>query len=197
MKKKILTILLFSFLTPTLINAQKNKREILKSTNIIEIEEYLKNTHPEDPKRNVLKTKLIVLKNQQWTLGRKDAKPMEARPVINEIPSRHHDPEEFKRLIFESSKNHKDKTVKLLNTMFNEDTTRKESILLFRNNSDCNLVLKIKGENSYHMAIPAHNEDFIVIEKGNYALESNVCNVEYNSQKEIKRNIILTINNSD
>lgn len=198
MKKKILTLLFFSFLTPTLIHAQKNKRNILKSTNIKEIEEYLKHAHPEDPKRSVLKPKLIALKNQQWTLGKKDAKPMESRPVITEIPRKNSsDAEEFKRLILESSKKHKDKTVKLLNAMFNEDTTRKESILLFRNNSDCNLVLKIQGENFYHMAIPARDENFIVVKKGIYTLESNVCDVKYSTKKEIKRNIILTINNPE
>ena len=196
MKKKILTILFLTFLTPYSINAQKGRKNILKSTNIKEIEEYLENTHPEDPKKSILKPKLIALKNQQWTLGKKDAKPMESRPIITEIPRKNsHDAEEFKRLISESSKKHKDRTVKLLNAMFDEDINRKESILLFKNNSDCNLVLRIQGENFYTMAIPAHDENFIVIKKGNYTLESTVCDVKYNTKKEIKRNIILTINN--
>ncbi|MBK1898220.1 DUF6759 domain-containing protein [Chryseobacterium paridis] len=198
MKKKILAILFFSFLTPTFITAQKSKKNILKSTNIKEIEEYLKHAHPEDPKRSILKPRLIALKNQQWTLGKKDAKPMASRPIISEMPHKNSDDaEEFKRLITKSSDKHKDKTVKLLNTMFNEDITRKECILLFRNNSDCNLVLKIKGDHFYNLAIPANDENFIVIKKGNYTLESNVCDLKYHTKKEIKRNIILTINNSD
>ncbi|ASK30854.1 hypothetical protein CEY12_12350 [Chryseobacterium sp. T16E-39] len=198
MKKKILTLLFFSFLIPNFIPAQKSKQNILKSTNIKEIEEYLKNAHPEDPKRSVLKPKLIALKNQQWTLGRKNAKPMESRPVIAEIPRKNsHDAEEFKRLILESSQKHKDKTVKLLNALFDEDPTRKESILLFKNNSECNLVLRIQGDNFYHMAVPAHDENFIVVKKGTYSLESTICDLKYNTKKDIRKNIILTINNTE
>lgn len=196
MKKFFLTILFLTFLIPNAIQAQKNRKNILKSTNIKEIEAYLEKAHPEDPKRSVLKPKLIALKNQQWTSGKKDAKPMAARPVISEIPVRNaHDEREFKRLITESSKEHKDKTAKLLNTMFNEDLTRKEAIFLFKNNSDCNLVLKIQGENFYNMAIPAHNENFIIIKKGIYTLQSTVCSSQYNTTKEIRKNTILTISN--
>lgn len=45
------------------------------------------------------------------------------------------------------------------------------------------------------MAVPAKGENSIVINKGNYTLTSNVCDVLYSSQKEIKKSILLTINN--
>jgi hypothetical protein len=50
-----LTVLFFTFLLPGFTYAQKGSKDILKSTNIKEIEEYLKNAHPDDPKRSVLK----------------------------------------------------------------------------------------------------------------------------------------------
>lgn len=126
---------------------------------------------------------------------------MEARPVITEIPSHlmnasnSSEAEEFKRLIASTSSQHKDKTVKLLNAMFNEDISSKEVILLFRNNSDCNLVVRINGKDFYNMAVPAKSENFIVIRKGNYTLSSNVCDILYSSKKEIGKSIFLTINN--
>ncbi len=40
------------------------------------------------------------------------------------------DYEEFKKLIASTSKEHKSKTVRLLNAMFNEDISSKEAILL-------------------------------------------------------------------
>lgn len=201
MKKKFLTILLFTFLIPSFAYAQKKSKEILKSTNIKEIEEYLKTAHPDDPKRSVLKPKLIALKNAEWTKGAKNAKPMEARPVITDIPNRFMrnsssaDAEEFKKLIAETSDQHKEKTVKLLNAMFDEDITRKEAVLLFRNNSDCNIILRIEGKDFYNLAVPAHGENFIVINKGSYSLNSNVCDVKYNSQKDIKKSIFVVIEN--
>lgn len=152
MKNFFLTILFFTSLIPNFIDAQKSNKDILKSTNIKEIEEYLKNAHPDDPKKSVLKPKLIALKNSEWTKGARTAKPMEARPVIADIPKNalrnpnSDDAEEFKKLIAETSVQHREKTVKLLNAMFNEDINRNEAILLFKNNSDCNIVLRIEGK---------------------------------------------------
>ncbi|WP_228410123.1 DUF6759 domain-containing protein [Chryseobacterium viscerum] len=201
MKKKISTILFFTFLIPVFTNAQKSNKDILKNTNIKEIEEYLKNAHPDDPKKSVLKPKLIALKNAEWTKGARTAKPMEARPVISDIPKsimrnpNSDDAEEFKKLITETSAEHKDKTAKLLNAMFNEDITRKEAILLFKNNSDCNIVLRIEGKDYYNLAVPARGENFIVLNKGSYTLNSNICDMKYISQKDIKKSIFVTVGN--
>jgi hypothetical protein len=202
MKKLTLTVLLCSLLTSCKVNSSENAfQNILESKNIPEIERFLKTCHPDDPRKSVLKPKLIALKNSEWTKGGKDAHPMEARPVITEIPSHlmnasnSSEAEEFKRLIASTSSQHKDKTVKLLNAMFNEDISSKEVILLFRNNSDCNLVVRINGKDFYNMAVPAKSENFIVIRKGNYTLSSNVCDILYSSKKEIGKSIFLTINN--
>ncbi|MCT2562298.1 DUF6759 domain-containing protein [Chryseobacterium herbae] len=193
--------LLLIFLATGFVSAQKNSKDILKSTNIRDIEEYLKNAHPEDPKRSVLKPKLIALKNAEWTKGAAKAKPMEARPVMTDIPNRFmrnsnsEDAEEFKKLITETSDQHKEKTVQLLNAMFDEDITRKEAVLLFRNNSDCNIILRIEGKTFYNLAVPAHGENFIVLNKGSYTLNSNVCDIRYTSAKDIKKSIFLVIEN--
>lgn len=202
MKKLTLTVLLCSLLISCKVNSSENAfQNILESKNIPEIERFLKTCHPDDPRKSVLKPKLIALKNSEWTKGGKDAHPMEARPVITEIPSHltnasnSSEAEEFKRLIASTSSQHKDKTVKLLNAMFNEDISSKEVILLFRNNSDCNLVVRINGKDFYNMAVPAKSENFIVIRKGNYTLLSNVCDILYSSKKEIGKSIFLTINN--
>jgi len=201
MKKIILIVLLFLLAACKNTNAGGTSYNILESKDIDKIETYLKNAHPDDPKKNILKSKLIALKNAEWTKGKKGMKPMEARPVISEIPNGalrkpHSDEaEEFKRLITSTSKEHKEKTVKLLNAMFNEDINSKEIILLFKNQSDCNLILKIEGKDFYNMAVPAKGENFIVINKGTYTLHGNVCDVIYSSKKDLNRSIFLTISN--
>ncbi|KMQ67190.1 hypothetical protein ACM39_15580 [Chryseobacterium sp. FH2] len=198
MRKKTITFLLLA-LVPSIVYAQKSAKNILKSTNIAEIEAYLNSTHPEDPKKIVLKPKLIALKNEAWTKGAKNSKPMEARPIVTDIPSsvmrNSGNAEEFKRLITENSTEHKDKTVKLLNAMFNEDISSKEAILLCKNNSDCNIIVRIQGKDFYNLAVPAHGENFIVVKKGDYILTSNVCDLLYSSKKEIKKGVLITLNN--
>jgi hypothetical protein len=205
MKKSSLVISLILLLIScsTADNIQKDSKNILESKNIKEIENFLKTSHPDDPRRTVLKPKLIALKNAEWTKGKENARPMEARPVISDIPmsifknSNSAEAEEFKNLLASTSNEHKEKTVKLLNAMFNEDISSKEVILLFKNQSDCNLVLRIQGKSFYNMAVPAKGENFIVINKGNYTLTSNVCDVVYSSKKDINKSIFLTINNPE
>ncbi|WP_294284837.1 DUF6759 domain-containing protein [uncultured Chryseobacterium sp.] len=202
MKKLILIIPVCFFLVSCKVNSPEyGFQNILDSKNIPEIERFLRTCHPDDPKRNVLKSKLIALKNSEWMKGSKNARPMEARPVISEIPghllknSSSAEAEEFKRLIASTAKEHSEKTVRLLNAMFNEDISSKEVILLLRNDSDCNMIVRIQGKNFYNLAVPARNENFMVINKGNYILTSNVCDMVYSSKKEISKSLFLTINN--
>lgn len=202
MKKNSLIILFFA-LTLSCSTQTNSHDDILKNTNIKEIEEYLKKTHPEDPKKRILQSKLIALKNKEWTKGAANAKPMEVRPIISDIPqnfntnSLSRDSEEFKKLMAETSSEHKDKTVKILNTMFSEDINNKEAILLFRNNSDCNLVLKISGKKFYNLPVASHNENFVVVDKDLYSISGNVCDVKYTSQKQISKNIQIILNNPE
>ncbi|WP_185113251.1 DUF6759 domain-containing protein [Chryseobacterium sp. Hurlbut01] len=202
MKKNTLFLLFFA-LTLSCSTQEKNRGDILANTNISEIEKYLKNAHPEDPKKHILQSKLIALKNSEWTKGARTAKPMEVRPIITEFPQNlkgkglSDDSDEFKKLIAETTSEHKEKTIKLLNSMFNEDINSNEAILLFRNNSDCNMVLKISGKKFYNLAIPSHNENFIILDKDDYSISGNVCDVKYSSQKQIKKNIQIVINNPE
>jgi len=201
MKKNSLIILFFSLTLSC--STQSNHEDILQNTNISEIEEYLKNAHPEDPKKRILQSKVIALKNKEWTKGAANAKPMAVRPIFTEFAQNlsgkklSDDSEEFKKLMAETSPEHKEKTVKLLNAMFNEDINSNEAILLFRNNSDCNLVIKITGKKFYNLAVPAHNDNFIVLNKDNYSISGNVCDVQYKAQKQIQKNIQIVINNPE
>lgn len=188
------------------IAAQKKKKEryedILITTDIKKIELFLQTAHPEDPRRTVLKPKLIALKNAAWVKGAKDAKPMAARPIETEIPNafvnrpNSHEAAEFKELITTTSTAQKEKTVKLLNTLFDQDINEKEAILLVQNNSDCNMIMRIQGKDQfYNLAIPAHGENSIVLNKGEYDLNSNICDVKYVSKKDMKKNMMIMLNN--
>jgi len=176
--------------------------EILKSNNIQEIEKYLSQAHPEDPKRRILKQHLIAIKNAEWTKGRKDAKPMEARPLFFNLPdlasakkNTEARDELFRKLMTETPEEHQEKTVKLLNTLFNKDINSNEVILLIKNNSDCNLVLEISGKKFYNLPVPSKGENSIVLNKDNYSLSGSLCDVMYQNKKEINKSFIMVLNN--
>lgn len=116
----------------------------------------------------------------------------EPAPLVNIINK---SDQEFLNLIEQEQQNHKTKTVKLLNEIFNNDPSSKEVIILVKNNSDCNLVLKIIGTNNYSLPIYGHNENFLVINKGNYHITSDICNAKFERIKNIDKSFVLTISN--
>jgi len=196
MKKAALILTVFSALH---LSAQKKKSDILKSTNIKEIENFLRVAHPDDPRRSVLKPKLISLRNSTWMKAGKTSFAS-LKPVVTEIPrsvmQQHNaEAEEFRKLLDENSGNHQKKTVKLLNQLFNNDVSNKEAILLLQNNSDCNMIVRIQGNEFYNLAVPAHGENSVVIKKGDYQLSSNVCDARYSSTKNIAKNMLVILNN--
>lgn len=199
---KITFVLLVAF--SCTLNAQRKKdkyEDILNTTDITKIEAFLKNAHPEDPRRSVLKPKLIALKNKQFTDGAKNAKPMQARPIITDIPNavtkrpNSDEAEEFKKLMTETSDAHKDKTVKLLNQLFDNDPSNKEAIILVQNNSDCNMIMRIQGKDFYNLAVPAKGENSIVIKKGDYNFASDICGSRYSSKKTVGKSMMIVLNN--
>lgn len=201
--KRFLSFFLFGICIISIIqcNPQAN---IMESNDIKEIETYLATAHPEDSKRRPLQSKLIALKNEDWVKGAKDAKPMAARPVASEVPKRisnvgyaFHNKEEYEKLLLETPSEHHKKTLHLLNTIFNTDISNNEAILLFQNNSECNIILRIKGENLYNLAIPTRSENSVIVKKGQYAIEGYVCDVKYSSNKNVTTSQVIAINNAN
>lgn len=102
--------------------------------------------------------------------------------------------EEYNRLTAETAAAHKDKTVKLLNAMFDQDPNSKEAILMVQNQSDCNMIVRIQGDKNYNLTVPAHGENSIVLKKASYQLKSNVCDAQYASTKDLRKGMVVTLN---
>ena len=87
----------------------------------------------------------------------------------------------------------KEKTTKILNTLFNPDLNNNETILLVRNDSDCNIIMNIQGPKIYRIAVLAHGENTVVVEKGPYQLKSDVCNADYSSDKILDKHLMVVL----
>lgn len=105
---------------------------------------------------------------------------------------------EFNALMTESADQHKDKTVKLLNSLFDNDPNSKECIIMITNNSDCNIIVRIDGvgDTKYKLPVPAGKENSLVVAKGDYLLTSLVCGSQYASQKTIQKPLMVTLGNN-
>jgi hypothetical protein len=79
---------------------------------------------------------------------------------------------------------HKNKTVKILNSLFDNDPNAKECIVMIENKSDCNIIVRMEGvgNTKYRLAVPAHGDNSVVIEKEiifyKLGLRSTVCITE-------------------
>lgn len=112
-----------------------------------------------------------------------------AKPKINK-----NDEEAFEALMnSEAEKNKKALTAQVLNEMLGKDVNDELSLLLVKNNSDCNMVLKVEGKSNYNMPIPANGQNAIMVEKGFYQLKGNVCELKYESEKDLNKNILVSL----
>lgn len=194
MKNVVLMALCLSFLWQC-----KSQPLITESNNIKEIENYLKTAHKDDQYRVFLKRKLISLKNAAWMKSGQGV-PMAARPIVTEIPTNNSksnfDKALYDRLLADAKMDQRARTINLLNELFTENSAESpDAIIMVRNQSDCDMILKIEGKKSYNLAIPSKGETSIVLNKDIYTFSGSLCDVKYQSSKDVNKNIIIVLQN--
>lgn len=265
MMRKVLFILFAIFFTGN-VSAQfrkKNYKYIMKSKSIYEIDAFLRDAHKEDPRRLVLKPRLIKLmknyirnahpadprikemqkkiallkKNPSTKISFEEMTAAIKRKKIEEYKAKllakqrnqfneknnkskttldntgkysntyasnygggslsSSTDEEFNRLMNSSFENHEEKTVKLLNKLFDNDPSSNETIVLIENKSKCNIVVTMEGAAGikYKLPIPSNSENSMVINKGDYLFTSDVCGAKYASQKTVRKSVMVSLNN--
>lgn len=105
---------------------------------------------------------------------------------------------EFDLLMNPTAEAHKQQTVKILNALFDNDPTSKETTVMIRNTSDCDIIVRMEGTGTtkFRLAVPSKGENTIVIPKGQYLFSSLVCGAQYASQKTVQKSIMVTLGNS-
>lgn len=249
-------ILIFSTILCAGLSAQKKGKDysdILKSKNIYEINAFLRDAHPDDPRRSVLKPRVMemmkeyikdalpgdqkVKQMQEWLamlkrrpstkitfdemnaiirqkqIAKYKAELAAKQPTVAYTPSNPNnaivtgaeatvaaaipdaEAEEFNMLMSVSPVEHKNKTVKILNSLFDNDPMSKECIVLIENKSDCNIIMRLEGIGTikYRLPIPARSDNSIVVQKGDYLFTSIVCGSQYASQKTIQKPVMVSL----
>lgn len=145
-------------------------------------------THPKTPE---FRRKLFAAINsgkpasQQAKVAKPTVKPISTAKLKTAI----------KRDVAKDGVNDKHKkTAELLNHLFNSDPSSRTAYVQIVNKSKCNLIVKISGKKFYNLSVPAHNQNFILLEKGSYTLTTSVCDAKYTSRKNISKDIVVTLN---
>lgn len=265
MKKLLLFFSMVLFVNLSAQSKGKDYSEILKSKNIYEINAFLRDAHPDDPRRSVLKPRVMemmkeyiknaqpgdqkvkqmqdwlamlkrrpstkisfdemnaIIKQKQIAKYQKElqvgqsavvytpsnpknvyiapvsasaaASPANSKPVAA-IPDA--EASEFNMLMAENPVEHKNKTVKILNSLFDNDPNAKECIVMIENKSDCNIIVRMDGigTTKYRLPVPSHGDNSIVVQKGDYLFTSIVCGAQYASQKTIQKPLMVALGSS-
>lgn len=266
MKKLFLFFSAVLFINLSAQSRGKDYSEILKSKSIYEINAFLRDAHPDDPRRSVLKPRVMemmkeYIKNaqpgdqkvkqmQDWLamLKRRPSTKIsfdEMNAIIKQKQIAKYQKElqvgqsavvytpsnpknvyiasttsnasststpsvksaaaipdteasEFNMLMGENPVEHKNKTVKILNSLFDNDPNAKECIVMIENKSDCNIIVRMEGVGTtkYRLPVPSHGDNSIVVQKGDYLFTSIVCGAQYASQKTIQKPLMVALGSS-
>ncbi len=288
MKKILILMFVSMFIGLSAQQKMKNYDNIIKSTNIYEIDAFLRDAHPDDPRRAVLKPRLMdLIKNYLKTAHEDDQKvpalqeklallrkrpstkisfeemnakirekqikyqreklaalqagknstpiaatevkmgseamvsapegsktstidairaknaaggssaSSSARAAAKNMAAINSEKEEFAMLMNMSADEHKNRTVKILNALFDNDPNSKETTVLIKNTSDCDIIVRIEGigYTKFRLAVASKSENTIVVPKGDYLFTSIVCGAQYASQKSLRKAIMVTLGN--
>ena len=146
--------------------------KIMVSKDPYEISNFIKK-YPQNPNVSFLKRKLETLKEKPTVYSNNDVVPAAKKVEVSNAGNK--------------------KTEDVLNHLFNNDPKGKEAYLQIKNQSDCNIRVKLEGDKSYYMDIPSKGESYILIPKGYYNISANICNAQYSSLKNITQDMQLKL----
>jgi len=145
-------------------------------------------THPKTPE---FKRKLLAAVNSDKTPAQRASV---AKPSVKPISTEKLKTAIKKDVAKDGSNDKHKRTADLLNHLFNSDPSSKTAYVQIVNRSKCNLIVKISGRKFYNLDVPASNQNFILIDKGNYTITTSVCDAKYTSAKNISKDIVVTLN---
>ena len=178
-------LLLFFFLLAfTISYSQKYTAEqVEKSDDPKVIAAFLK-ANPDHPRNEEFKIKMV-------TIIRKDNDPI-AKPKVQPL-NKEKLAKEYKKDVRDGVNNKNKQTAKVLTSLFSNDKNKSEAIVQIKNNSDCNMIVKFSGKDFYNLDVPARNQNFILVKKGNYILTTSVCDAKYSSAKKIYEDVVVSL----
>lgn len=164
--------------------------QVEKSTDPKVIANFIK-YNPDHPKTPEFKRKLFATINNDKPAA---AKAAVAKPEVKPISTAKLKTDIKKDVAKDGVNDKQKRAAELLNHLFNTDPSSKEAYVQIVNKSKCNLIVKFSGRKFYNLDVPANNQNYILVDKGNYTLTTNVCDAKYSSVKNIGKDIVVTLN---
>lgn len=138
------------------------------------------NKYPQDPNTPFLRKKIGDHKEAKYLLQNNSNINLQSNPI------------EAGKDKTELSNKAK-KTEEVLNHLFNNDPTNQQAYLQIKNQSNCDIKVKIEGKKAYYIDIPKMGDNFVLIPKGNYNISTDICNERYISMKNVNQDMQIRL----
>lgn len=201
LKYKIVLLSLICSSGLLLAQSKYSVEQVENSSNPQMIANFVK-YNPSHPKTPILKEKLYqIITNSEVKLSVNEKAKQVVYPVVNSQLKGFYTPivntlDEVKVSNSDKNTTYKQKTVKLLNHLFDNDPNKKEAYVAVKNNSSCDIIVYFSGKKSYTLDVKKNTENFALVDKGSYSITSNVCNAKYSATKSIHKDMEMTLNYS-
>lgn len=182
-KHKFFSLLILFSVGFVFSQTKEETDKIMRSQDPKEISAFVKK-YPSNPNTNFLNNRL---KNLSATQASK------AKPVIQPLNTNKLSKEVEKKLEKGKADANTDKTVNLLNNLFSTDRNKKEVFVMIKNNSSCNLIVKIDGKKFYNLDVPKKGDNYVLVPKGTYKITTQICEASYQSTKNLNEDTQIVL----
>ena len=169
MKNKLLLLILLVFSTFLFSQTSQELDKAMLSKDPNVIAEFIKK-YPNNPNAN-------FLTNRMKNLGA--VQSPKAKPVIQPLNTEKLSKEVERKVEKGTADANTDKTVNLLNNLFSTDRNKSEVFVMVKNNSDCNLIIKVDGKKFFNLDVPKRGDNYLLVPKGTYKITTRICDANY------------------
>lgn len=93
-----------------------------------------------------------------------------------------------------SEKIDNNQTVDILNHLLNNNSNSQQVYLRFKNLSKCDISVLFEGNKNYTLNVSSNSLGRILLDKGEYKISSKVCNVNYKENRNIIKDMEISLN---
>lgn len=141
--------------------------------------------NPDHPKTPALRSKLLTM------IGT-PSKDVEAKPSVKPLTTEKV-AREVKREAKRGTSEEANQAAKVLTHLFDNDPNKREAYVEIMNKSKCNIIVKFNGRKFYNLNVNANTKNYILIDKGSYVMTTDVCDAKYSANKNITRDISISL----
>lgn len=162
----------------------------MRSQDSKEIEVFIKK-YPGNSNVSFLSNRLKNLSSKQLA-----TKQVASRPVIQPLNASKLSKETERKVDAGRADANTDKTVNLLNNLFSTDRNKSEVFVMIKNNSNCNLIVRVDGKKFFNLDVPKKGDNYLLVPKGTYKITTTICDASYQSTKNLTEDtqIVLGVN---